>query len=58
MNLIASKTISFLTRSNACSESLILSNMDMTSNFRDNVFRLQMMPTSKGWRIEVRFFCK
>ncbi len=42
MNLITSKTVSFLTRSDAYSESLMLSNMDRTSNFRDNAFRLQM----------------
>jgi hypothetical protein len=48
MNLTASKTISFLTRSNACNESLMLSNMAMTLNFRDSAFRFRMMPASKG----------
>jgi hypothetical protein len=55
MNLIASKIVNFLTRSDACSESLMLSNMDRTSDFRDNAFRFQMMPALKGWRTEVRF---
>jgi len=53
MNLITFKTVNFLTRSDACNESLMLSNMDRTSNFQDGAFRFQMMPVSKVGKLKL-----